>query len=396
MRLPLLTPITKRPTFRLLGPPVLIKCLAENEIIPTAPPPWIFNTAMNGLVITMSGIKEADKKKYSDLISFMGGLCMTVLPQTGTHLISNTVFSAKYEAAVQMKIPVMGCQWIDEVWTANAAEFVSATDARFDAFRLPVFFNLNVTCTLLSNDDKQMVERLVTEHGGIFHRSFRPNVVNLLVVNETGRDSDKFKAACKYKKICVLPKWIRDSVTEGYALPFQDYEVVGEVRVSTPNKGGAAQNPEFSVSHIQASGNTTVNESLVSVRSTASEYPVPVPTPPVDPVDCLSNDYYKDGMKGLNVTMAKRAGSFLDGCNVSTSDCRCGVKIDLFIHTLHCLHYFQIYFSGFTPTEMSKLNKVISLSGATRYDELHENVTHVIIGKREEKELKGFQDMNKG
>lgn len=45
---------------------------------------------------------------------------------------------------------------------------------------------------------------------------------------------------------------------------------------------------------------------------------------------------------------------------------------------------------------MSKLNKIVSLSGATRFDELNENVSHVIVGKREEKELKGFQDMNKG
>lgn len=45
---------------------------------------------------------------------------------------------------------------------------------------------------------------------------------------------------------------------------------------------------------------------------------------------------------------------------------------------------------------MNKLNKVISLSGATRFDELNEDVTHVIVGKRDDKELKAFHDMNKG
>lgn len=298
---------------------MLTKCLVENEIIPTAPPPWIFNTAMNGLVVTLSGFREADKKKYSDLISFMGGLCMTVLPERGTHLVSNTVFSAKYEAAVQMNIPVMQVQWIDEVWTRNATEFAAATDSQFDAFKLPVFYNLNVACTLLTNDEKTMVERLVTGNGGIFHRSFKPNVVNLLVVNENGKSSDKFKAACKHKKICVLPSWIADSVKEGYALPFQNYEVAGEVRVSTPNKD-AVQNPEFSVSHIQGTGNTTVNESLVSVRSknlsTVSEFHIPVPTD--NPV-VLNSDYYKEEIKNMNVTKAKRAGCFLDGCNVGNA-----------------------------------------------------------------------------
>lgn len=57
---------------------------------------------------------------------------------------------------------------------------------------------------------------------------------------------------------------------------------------------------------------------------------------------------------------------------------------------------FQIFFSGFTPQEMNKLNKIVSLSGATRFDEVDEHVTHVIVGKKNDKELKAFQGFNKG
>lgn len=306
---------------RLLGPTVLTRCLVENEMIPTAPPPWIFNTAMSGLVITLSGLKEADKKKYSDLISYMGGLCMSVLPESGTHLVSTTVFSAKYEAAALQKIPVMQTKWIDEVWKRNADQFVPATDPQFDAFKLPVFYNLNVACTLLTPEEKAMVERLVPANGGVFYRTFKPLVVNLLVVNENGKTSDKFRAACKHKKDCVLPKWIEDSVKAGFALPFAGYEVTPEVRVSTPNKD-RVQNPEFSVSHIQgSSGNTTVNESMASVRSKnlsmISEFQGQVASPSAPNSNVITDDYYKESMKGLNVTLAKRAGCFLDGCNVS-------------------------------------------------------------------------------
>lgn len=61
-------------------------------------------------------------------------------------------------------------------------------------------------------------------------------------------------------------------------------------------------------------------------------------------------------------------------------------------------NYFlhQIYFSGFSVQEVTQLNKIASLCGATRFEEIDENVTHVIVGKRDEKELKLFQDMNKG
>lgn len=290
----------------------------NNITIPSEPPPFIYNTAMSGLVVTLSGLRDPGKRKYyTDLISFMGGLCSTFLPEKGTHLVSNTCFSAKYEAAYHKNIPVMQFQWIDEVWARNEHNFVAATDAQFDSFKLPVFADLNVSCTLLTNEEKSMVEQLITANGGIFHRAFKPNVVNVLVVNENGKHSEKFKAACKHKKTCVLPKWVSESVAAGYALPFAEYEAKNEVRVSTPNKE-MVQNPEFSVSHIQGSGNTTVNESLASIRSKnlsmASEFQAPSP---VKHTDKVSNDYYKECMKNLNVTTAKRAGCFLDGCSVS-------------------------------------------------------------------------------
>lgn len=280
---------------------------------------------MAGLIITFSGFKESDKRRYSELISYMGGLCVPVLAEAGTHLVCNTVFSNKYEAAMLKGIPVMQEKWIEEVWKRNAKDFVSATDESFNVFQLPVFYNLNVAVTLLTNDERNLVEKLVSENGGIFHRTFKPKVVNILVVNENGKNSDKFKSAVRNKKVCLLPQWIIDSVKEGFALPFGKYEVTSEVRVSTPNKE-AVQNPEFSVSHIQGSGNTTVNESVVSTRSNknlsvVSEFPginmgSPKPKKPSDSGN-LPNDYYKESLKQLNLTKAKQAGSFLDGVNVS-------------------------------------------------------------------------------
>lgn len=74
--------------------------------------------------------------------------------------------------------------------------------------------------------------------------------------------------------------------------------------------------------------------------------------------------------------------------------CKCG----WIFHPLHAIiiSLLQIYFSGFSVQEVTKLNKIASLCGATRFEEIDENVTHVIVGKRDEKELKLFQDMNKG
>lgn len=269
---------------------------------------------MFGLVISLSGFKESDKTNNTEYISFMGGLCMGNLPVMCTHLVSNTVLSAKYEAAVKQKIPVMQPEWIEEVWKKNTEDYVAATDSQFDVFKLPVFHKLAVSCTSLGIEDKIQVEKLIVENGGAFHGTYKPQVVNILILNENGKSSAKFKAASKGKKPCLTPQWVFESVKKGFALPFEEYIVQGEVRVSTPKKN-APTNPEFSVSHIQGSGNTTVNESLrsknMSMMSEIAEHNLN----PAEQTK-IEDDYYKDCVKNLTITNAKRSGSFLDGCNV--------------------------------------------------------------------------------
>lgn len=312
---------------RLLGPPALMRCLKENEAIPAAPPPWIYNTAMSGLYIALSGFTPEEKKRYSDLISFMGGLCLPVFTEKGTHLVSNTVLSSKYEAAVKLKVAIMHADWIEDVWNKNLNNYVPATDEQFNACKLPIFYNLNVSCTLLAMDEKQTVERLINDNGGTFQRSYKPKDVHILLLNEKGKNSDKFRAAVKSNKTCLTPKWVLDSEKAGFALPFDDYAVQWEVGglVSTPKKDSLEKNPEFSISHIQGSGNTTCNETLLSVRSKNLSMLMEIPEPP-STAEVLeepreNGDYYKDCFKNMTITNAKRAGPFLDGCNVSQEEC---------------------------------------------------------------------------
>lgn len=48
-------------------------------------------------------------------------------------------------------------------------------------------------------------------------------------------DSAKYEAATRYKKFCLIPDWVTDSVKKGYALPTDHYKVVA-LKVSTPTK----------------------------------------------------------------------------------------------------------------------------------------------------------------
>lgn len=56
------------------------------------------------------------------------------------------------------------------------------------------------------------------------------------------------------------------------------------------------------------------------------------------------------------MSLAKKIGGFLDGC--------------------------KVYLSGFNSESKDKLIKVLNLGGAIRYDDLNDQITHVIVGKQ--------------
>lgn len=69
-------------------------------------------------------------------------------------------------------------------------------------------------------------------------------------------------------------------------------------------------------------------------------------------------------LNGIDVKKAKIAGTFLDGCN--------------------------IYLIGFTAEEKDKVSKILDFSGATRYDDINDRLTHCIVGDSNCQEFKSI------
>jgi len=211
----------------ILGPPCLITCLRRNEPIPDGSKA-IYTTAMRDLQVSATGITPQKKEELSRLIHWMGGTYFQSFGHRTTHLISNTIKSSKYEQATLNGVPVMHVDWVQYVWDQSRRsqrEGISATDPDFDKYRLPIFFGANITCSGLDVARKDQVMRLVNENGGIYHRAFRSQVVDIVITEQSKTDTEKYKAAIRYKKDVLLPEWIFDSSSRGYALPTKDYEV---------------------------------------------------------------------------------------------------------------------------------------------------------------------------
>lgn len=229
--------------------------------------------------------------------------------------------------------------------------------------------------------------RLVNENGGTYHRAFRSQLVDIVITEKDKTNSEKYAAAVRYKKDILLPEWIIDSVQKGFALPTKPYQVKS-LKVSTPTKADqsiadftAADNTQLSdISRISNMGSKRVHHNLSNVNDTICSTMNDPPTF-IAPAAPAGNDLKKDLLKRsgsgalyrlvydeICPKKAKKAGNFLDGC---------------------C-----IYLSGFRTEEREKLNRILNVGGATRYDVVNEKITHIIVGQLDDNEFRAWKKDN--
>lgn len=51
----------------------------------------------------------------------------------------------------------------------------------------------------------------------------------------------------------------------------------------------------------------------------------------------------------------------------------------------------QVFLIGFTSEEKEKINKILNIGGATRFDSINSNVSHILIGSPSKKDVTMLQ-----
>ncbi|KAG7202053.1 hypothetical protein KM043_004733 [Ampulex compressa] len=332
----------------IIGPRCLVFCLTNLEPVPEGNSP-IFSTAMKGLCICASGLSPDTKDRIQELVEYMGGFFTRQLRSCVTHLVTESVMSAKYESAVEMKISIVTKEWVEAVWKANLNKFVAANDSIFDKYKCPVFLNLIVTSTNLPRWQKEEIKRLINEHGGTFMGPLDGSKVRIVLAPETGPLSDKLKYAMQTNIACMKPDWVYQSIQNGYALPFSNFLIKSTKACSTPEKSQAHETLNCSaISSIQCDlqSNNYVDESMLTTITSFSTTDLAQSNVPTA--------RYVTVLDRLTFAKAKLAGPFLDGCN--------------------------IYLAGFTSNQRDKLNRILNVGSATRLDDISDALTHVIVG----------------
>ncbi|XP_055635302.1 DNA topoisomerase 2-binding protein 1-A [Toxorhynchites rutilus septentrionalis] len=356
----------------LIGPRCLISCFQANEAIPLGMHP-VSNTAMRNLTVCSSGLKPEEKSKISQMVFYMGGCYLDILTGSCTHLVASTVKSVKYEKAAEIKLRIMHPDWVKDVWEQSQKKMVNAKDAIFTKHALPVFYSLTITSTGLSTQKRNQVKQLIEENGGKYIGAFKSEITDILILEKDNVGSAKFQGAVRCKKECLSPAWVIDSVEKGYALPVANYEI-RSLKSSTPTKDDPAMmsgrdfNPDSTqlsmISHVH-SRSLNINESMMSMvqgnRPSTNIISDPISVPG-------QKQKYRDVLAKINLLQAKKAGLFLDGCN--------------------------IYLSGFTGDDKEKLNKILNSGGATRYDEISDRISHIIVGEQVVADFREMREQN--
>ncbi|KAL4096856.1 hypothetical protein QTP88_021734 [Uroleucon formosanum] len=344
----------------IVSPICLRTCFIEAISIPENNSP-IYTMAMRNIVLSISNLSPKEKERVKEKVEYMGGIFSHSLRDSTTHLMVGKAGSQKHIKAIENGINVMTEKWVDAVWEESLTCNVVATETKFDKFKCPPFYKLEITTSGLEGKDRENIISLIDENGGKYTPQMKKDETNILILMKpTGQ---KFTYAQQWGLFCLKPSWICDSVKKGYIVETRDYIVKNTMLSSTPASSNVK--PNFSqndISEIVAEPKSTIEETINNcdmlkrqkINNHRSQENCTTPKKNNGQYNPKKINY-KDILNDLSLLEVKKAGTILDGC--------------------------KIYFSGFSLSEEEKLKRIVISTGGIRYMELNESITHILVGE---------------
>lgn len=137
-------------------------------------------------------------------------------------------------------------------------------------------------------------------------------MTDILITQPNQKDSQKFKAAVKCKKECLMADWVKDSVSKGYMLPFVNYRIYTG-QPTRENFLNSTQSTNRSLRPEVFNPDSSELSAIISDVSIAET--VSGSTPMKKSPSKQSN--YKSVLDAIDIGVVKNAKGCLDGCTVS-------------------------------------------------------------------------------
>ncbi|XP_009813790.2 DNA topoisomerase 2-binding protein 1 [Gavia stellata] len=337
---------------RIVGPQVVLTCMQSQRCVPRAEYP-VYNMTMADVIVSCTSLEKDVREEVHKYVQMMGGRVYRDLNVSVTHLIAGEVGSKKYLVAASLKKPILLPSWVKTLWDKSQQSIVRYTDVNMEDYACPVFLGCTICVTGLSSSDRKEVQRLTAEHGGQYTGQLKMNECTHLIVQDP--KGQKYECAKKWNVHCVSVQWFSDSIEKGFCQDETIYKIESGSKLSnapstsTPtNHASKPDNHTLSdVSHISNINLSGVNETACSSAMSSRLDPLP------------------DELENLDISSFQAPEDLLDGC--------------------------RIYLCGFSGRKLDKMRRLINCGGGVRFNQLNEDVTHVILGENND-ELKHFLD----
>nr|CAB3267172.1 DNA topoisomerase 2-binding protein 1-like [Phallusia mammillata] len=338
--------------FTVIGPQCAMTILKHNKQLKGHMKYPVYNLTMMGTLVCFSNIQPKERTELMNKVERMGGQVTCLLSQDATHLVVKEVGSVKYFSAAHVKIPIMTVDWIEHLWKHGQSRYISAKDGKWEEFKCPIFLGCSVSVTGFGTTERSSIQKLITKFGGKYSGSMQQDVTTHLIVHKP--EGQKFAMASKFGVKAVNVKWVYDSVEKGSCQNHAKYTVTAPPKAVADDSRPASSTPESS----------RINTRIPSIHD-------------------MSNISVMAVNETVSTTIADMSRlSTIHPLNTSTqvSTLEDLWKFPMTRHFEQVLDGLCVYVTGFTAKDQEKLKKVLSLSGATRLNQMTPSVTHVIIG----------------
>ncbi|KAM5291854.1 DNA topoisomerase 2-binding protein 1 [Ctenodactylus gundi] len=335
---------------RIVGPQVVIFCMQHQQCVPRAEHP-VYNMVMSDVTVSCTSLDKDKREEVHKYVQMMGGRVYRDLNVSVTHLIAGEVGSKKYLVAANLKKPILLPSWIKTLWQKSQEKKIARyTEIKMEDFRCPVFLGCVICVTGLCGLDRKAVQQLTVQHGGQYMGQLKMNECTHLIVQEP--KGQKYECAKRWNVHCVTTQWFFDSVAKGFCQDESMYKIEprpeAKTAPSTSTPAGQISTIDSrtlsDVSHISNVNGSCIHESICSSLNSRFE-------------STLEN------LDILDIGSFQAPEDLLDGC--------------------------RIYICGFSGRKLDKLRRLINSGGGVRFNQLNEDVTHVIVGDDND-ELKHF------
>ncbi|XP_015473621.1 DNA topoisomerase 2-binding protein 1 isoform X1 [Parus major] len=337
---------------RIVGPQVVLYCMQSQRCVPRAEYP-VYNMTMADVTVSCTSLEKDVREEVHKYVQMMGGCVYRDLNVSVTHLIAGEVGSKKYLVAASLKKPILLPSWVKTLWDKSQQGIMRYTDVNMEDYACPVFLGCTICVTGLSSSDRKEVQRLTTEHGGQYTGQLKMNECTHLIVQEP--KGQKYECAKKWNVHCVSVQWFSDSIKKGFCQDEAMYKVeAGSKPCNAPSTSTPTNDTIKPPNHTLSDVSHISNINLSGVNETSCTSAM---NSRLDPLS--------DELENLDISSFQAPEDLLDGC--------------------------RIYLCGFSGRKLDKMRRLINCGGGVRFNQLNEDVTHVIVGENNN-ELKQFLD----